>query len=220
MGETTEATVTVMLVDHHAVWRAGLCSMLQDTEFEVVGETGSGQEALDVARQVQPQFALLDIRLEGADDGLDVLVALKQEFPNMAIVILTDYDEPTYMARAVAGGATGYLLKRAAREELMKALRDIVQDLLYNQELLRILREGSETSIDAGDLIEPLTDREEEVLRLLATGLSNRDIATILFVTESAIKTDVEHILNKLEVSDRVQAAVWAARHGLGPDLE
>jgi DNA-binding NarL/FixJ family response regulator len=195
--------------------------MLEDTEFEVVGEAGSGREALEVARQVRPQLTLLDIRMaEG--DGLDALVALKREFPRMAVVMLTTYDNPTYMARAVAGGAAGYLLKGMERDEMLEALRAVAQGdtLLSAHELVRALRGISEKAVGSEDLVVPLTEREEEVLRLLSTGLSNRDMAAVLFVAESTIKTHVEHILGKLGVSDRVQAAVWAARHGLGPAPE
>ena len=221
MSEPIGGTVAVMLVDDHAIWRGGVRSMLDDTEFEIVGEAGSGREALHVARQVHPTLTLLDIRMAGGD-GLDALVALKQEFPRMAIVMLTTYDNPTYMARAVAGGAAGYLLKGVERDEMLGVLRAVVQGetLLSAQELMRALRHVSEGSCGSYDLIEPLTDREQEVLQLLSTGLSNRDMATVLFVAESTIKTHVEHILSKLGVSDRVQAAVWAARHGLGKNLE
>ena len=210
-----------MLVDDHAIWRGGVRSMLEDTEFAVVGEAGSGREALEMARRVNPQLTLLDIRMAGGD-GLDALVALKQEHPRMAIMMLTTYDNPTYMARAVAGGAAGYLLKGVERDEMLAALRAVANGdtLLTAQELVRSLRGISETAAGSEDLIVPLTEREEEVLRLLAAGLSNKDIASLLFVAPSTVKTHVEHILGKLGVSDRVQAAVWAARHGLGPDFE
>ena len=210
-----------MLVDDHAIWRGGVRSMLEDTEFEIVGEAASGHEALAVARQVNPRLVLLDIRMAGGD-GLDALVALKQEFPRMAVVMLTTYDNPTYMARAVAGGAVGYLLKGVEYDEMLATLRAVVQGdiLLSAQELVRALRGVSEAAIGSEDLVVPLTEREEEVLRLLSTGLSNRDMASLLFIAESTIKTHVEHILGKLGVSDRVQAAVWAARHGLHATLE
>ncbi|MCW3055662.1 MAG: putative two-component system response regulator [Chthonomonadales bacterium] len=221
MIEETDTTISVMLVDDHAIWRGGVRSMLEDTEFDVVGEASSGREALLVARQVNPRLVLLDIRMAGGD-GLDALVALKQEFPRMAIVMLTTYDNPTYMARAVAGGAAGYLLKGVEQDEMLESLRTVIQGdtLLSAKELVRALRDVSETSIGSPDLIEPLTGREEEVLRLLSTGISNRDMATVLFVAESTIKTHVEHILSKLGVSDRVQAAVWAARHGVAANIE
>ena len=165
-------SIATMLVDDHAIWRGGVRSMLEDTEFEVVGEASSGREALEVARQTQPRLVLLDIRMAGGD-GLEALVALKREFPRTAVIMLTTYDNPTYMARAVAGGAAGYLLKGIDQEEMLQALRAVAngETLLTQQELVRSLRGISEMAAGSKDLIVPLTDREQEVLRLLATGL-------------------------------------------------
>lgn len=214
-ADTVDA-VTVVLADDHAIWRGGVRSMLEDTEFQVIGEASSGKEALEVAREKRPQLLLLDIRMAGGD-GLDALQAIKRDLPQTAVVMLTTYDNPTYMARAVAGGAAGYLLKGIGQDELLDALRAVAggEMLLSVQELTRSLRGVSEAATASGELIEPLTEREQEVLRLMATGINNREIASVLFVAESTIKTHVEHILSKLGVSDRVQAAVWAARHGL-----
>ena len=126
------------------------------------------------------------------------------------------------MARAVAGGASGYLLKGIGQGEMLQALRAVAngETLLTQQDLMRSLRGVSEMATGSKDLIIPLTEREHEVLRLIATGVSNRDMASILFIAESTVKTHVEHIIGKLGVSDRVQAAVWAARHGLAPETE
>ena len=214
----SESSVDVLLVDDHAIWRGGVRSMLEDTEFRVVGEASSGKEALEAARRLHPRLILLDIRMAGGD-GLDALQVLKKEHPRIAVIMLTTYDNPTYMARAVAGGAAGYLLKGIELDALLSALRAVSSGemLLHPQDLMRSLRGLSAEAAGTPDLIEPLTSREEEVLRLLATGLPNREMAPILFVAESTIKTHVEHIIGKLGVSDRVQAAVWAARHGLLP---
>ncbi len=214
----SESSVDVLLVDDHMIWRGGVRSMLEDTEFRVVGEAASGKDALEAARRLQPRLILLDIRMAGGD-GLDALQILKKEHPRIAVIMLTTYDNPTYMARAVAGGAAGYLLKGIELDALLDALRAVAggEMLLHPQDLMRSLRGLSAEATGALDLIEPLTSREEEVLRLLATGLPNREMAPILFVAESTIKTHVEHIIGKLGVSDRVQAAVWAARHGLLP---
>lgn len=220
MTELNLSPISVMLVDDHAIWRGGVKSMLQDTEFNVVAEASSGHDAIESAIKALPQLTLLDIRMAGGD-GLDALQALKTALPLMVVVMLTTYDNPTYMARAVAGGAAGYLLKGVERDELLAALRAVCNgDMLLNaRDLVRSLRGISDHAQASQDLITPLTDREQEVLRLLATGLSNREIATILFVAESTVKTHVEHIIGKLSVSDRVQAAVWAARQGLVPAL-
>ena len=195
--------------------------MLEDTEFEVVGEASSGREALEVSHQTQPRIVLLDIRMAGGD-GLDTLQALRSQNPDTAVVMLTTYDNPTYMARAVAGGAVGYLLKGMDQEALLAALRavDRGEILLTARDLSHLLRGITPEMPGVQDLIEPLTDRELEVLRLMATGLPNREIAAILFIAECTVKSHVEHIIGKLGVSDRVQAAVWAARHGLLPSMD
>jgi len=194
----------------------------------VVGEAASGKEALDLVRLLHaqgdpPRLVLLDIRMAGGD-GLDALQALKAEFPLLSVVMLTTYDNPTYMARAVAGGAAGYLLKGVEREAMLSALRAVSggELLLKPEDLVRALRGLSASAPGQADLIEPLTEREIEVLRLLSTGMNNREIGTVLFIAESTVKTHVEHIIGKLGVSDRVQAAVWAARQGIAvePNIE
>lgn len=210
--------VPIVLVDDHAIWRGGVRSLLEDTEFKVVGEASSGSEALEVVARTHPRLVLLDIRMAGGD-GLDTLQALKAQNSATVIVMLTTYDNPTYIARAVAGGAAGYLLKGMDQDVLLDALRAVERGemLLTASGLTRSLRGITPEMPGTEDLIEPLTDREQEVLRLLATGLPNREMAAILFIAECTVKSHVEHIIGKLGVSDRVQAAVWAARHGLLP---
>jgi DNA-binding NarL/FixJ family response regulator len=190
--------------------------MLEDTQFEVVAEASSGKEAVEVARRVKPDLVLLDIRMSGGD-GLDALQSIKADNLRCAIVMLTTYDNPTFVARAIAGGAAGYLLKGVERDDLLAALAAVASGemLISRQDLARSLRGLSDSPIGSSVLIEPLTDREEEVLRLVATGLNNREIAQLLFIAETTVKTHVQHIIGKLGVSDRVQAAVWAARQGI-----
>ena len=138
---SANASVRTVLVDDHAIWRGGVRSMLEDTEFTVVGEASSGREALEVVSRTRPRIVLLDIRMAGGD-GLDTLQALKAQSPETAVVMLTTYDNPTYMARAVAGGAAGYLLKGVDQESLLDALRavDRGEMLLSAQGLSRLLR--------------------------------------------------------------------------------
>jgi DNA-binding NarL/FixJ family response regulator len=214
--QNNRPVITVMVVDDHEIWRDGVRSMLKNTEFEVVGEAASGKEALDTIAGIHPRLVLLDIRMAGGD-GFETLTALKGCYSQLSVVMLTTYSNPTYMARAVAGGASGYLLKGVKRQELLKALRSVAdgETLLSREDLIHSLRCVSEQSHGSEELAEPLTPREVEVLRLLATGLSNRDIASLLFIGEGTVKTHVEHIIGKLAVSDRVQAAVWAARQGM-----
>jgi len=210
--------VDVVLVDDHAIWRDGVKGLLEDTEFNVIGEAASGKEAIDLLTKVHPRIVLLDIRMAGGD-GLDALQTIKANHPTVSVIMLTTYDNPTYMARAVAGGASGYVLKGVGGEQLLEALQAVAQGemLLSSQDLTRSLRGVSMEVANSRDLIKPLSDRELEVLRLLATGLPNREIASILFISEATVKTHVEHVIQKLGVSDRVQAVVWAARHGLLP---
>jgi DNA-binding NarL/FixJ family response regulator len=208
-----------MLVDDHAISLGGVRAMLDRTEFHIVAEAASGAAALELARQTQPRLVLLDIRMAGMD-GLETLHHLKREHPRMVVVMLTTYENPTFMARAVAGGAAGYLLKGVTRADLLKTLRAVVQGetLLSAHDLSNSLRSISDRIRQTEDLPKPLTDRELEVLRLLATGLKNHEIASVLFVSEPTVKSHIEHIINKIGVSDRVQAAVWAARHSLLKD--
>lgn len=208
--------VPVVLVDDHEIWRDGMKSMLSDTEFAVVGEASSGRECIGVVEQTCPRIVILDVRMAGGD-GFEALRTLKTRFRKISVLMLTTYSNPTFMARAVAGGASGYLLKGLKRTELISALRAVAQGdiLLTREDLTHCLRCLSDTHHVRPTLIDPLTPREIEVLTLLATGLANRDIATILFISEGTAKTHVEHIISKLGVSDRVQAAVWAARNGM-----
>jgi len=207
--------ISVVLVDDHAIWREGVKGMLEGTPYQVVGEASNGKEALSVVAATRPRLVLLDIRMAGGD-GLEALEKLKASYPEVSVVMLTTYDNPTYMARAVAGGAAGYVLKGVGRSELLETLEKVAsgESLLSAQELVRSLRAVSDRAATV-DLISPLTTREEEVLRLLATGLSNKEIAGVRFIAEATVRTHGEHIIGKLGVSDRVQAAVWAARQGI-----
>ncbi|MFY7951493.1 MAG: response regulator [Armatimonadaceae bacterium] len=216
LEKTAPSGVSVVLIDDHDIWRGGVKSMLRGTEFNVVGEASSGREGVDVVATLKPDVVLLDIRMAGGD-GFDALQGIKKADNRTAVLMLTTYDNPTFMARAVAGGASGYVLKGVGREELLATMRAVLRGemLLTRDQLVRSLRSVSDRALQTTDLIEPLTKREEEVLRLVSTGLNNREIGAVLFIGEGTVKTHVEHIIGKLGVSDRVQAAVWAARKGL-----
>lgn len=222
MSETTtfldeqKSIIPIMLVDDHDIWRDGIKSMLTGTEFIVVGEASSGKQAIEVLAGCNPRIVVLDIRMAGGD-GFKALTVMKSQFPRVSVIMLTTYSNPTFMARAVAGGASGYLMKGLKHTELLEALRAVAngETLLSREDLVHSLRCVNETTSTNTELLEPLTPREAEVLCLLATGLSNRDISKILFVSEGTAKTHVEHIIRKIGVSDRVKAAVWAARNGM-----
>jgi DNA-binding NarL/FixJ family response regulator len=208
-------SISLLLVDDHAIWREGVAAMLRHTEFTVVGEATSGTEAIPLVEALRPRLILLDIRMAGGD-GLEALMTIQETAPETRVIMLTTYDNPTYIARAIAGGAAAYLHKDVERDTLLATLRAVASGdtLLTRGELGRSLAAVGE-SAHIADLDTPLTRREEEVLRLLARGLSNKEIARILFVGDGTVKTHVEHIIAKLGVADRTQAAIWALQHGL-----
>ncbi|MGC4042651.1 MAG: response regulator transcription factor [Armatimonas sp.] len=207
-------SVSLLLADDHAIWREGVAAMLRHTEFTIVGEAANGVEAAQLTAKLTPQIVLLDIRMAGGD-GLEALVSIKEANPDTHVILLTTYDNPTYIARAVAGGASAYLHKDLERNQLLTTLRSVASGeiLLSKNELGRSLSAVGEQSATLPDLDTPLTRREEEVLALIARGLANKEIAKILFIGDGTVKTHVERIIAKLGVADRTQAAIWALQN-------
>ncbi|QDT74227.1 response regulator [Lacipirellula limnantheis] len=209
-------TVRLLIADDHEVIRAGLRSLLADIrDVEIIGDAADGEEAIRLARRYRPDVILLDVRMPGVD-GLGVLSQLRAELPGGSIVMFSSYDNPTYIARAVALGAAGYLVKNASRDEIVAAIRRAAAgDMLWSREGLRRVAGALSTPRAAIDFDAPLTRRESEVLRQLALGLSNKEIAQALDISYETVKEHVQHILRKLGVADRTQAAVWAVRKGI-----
>jgi DNA-binding NarL/FixJ family response regulator len=208
-------TLRLLIADDHEVVRTGLKSLVAGTDIKVVAEAATGEEAVRLALKHNPDVALLDIRMpEG--DGLNALGRIKLDRPEMPILMLSTYDNPTYVARAVALGASGYLLKGSNREELLKSIRAAAAgESAWTREELRRVTGALATPRLASDVEVPLTQRESEVLRQLAFGLTNKEIAQALHISYETVKEHVQHILRKVGVSDRTQAAVWAVRKGL-----
>lgn len=207
--------IKLMVVDDHEVVRCGLRRLVDGTEIEVASEATTGAEAVRMAQTTDCDLVLLDIRLpEG--DGLDTLYRIKQERPTLPVVMFSTFDNPTYVARAVALGAQGYLLKTRSREDLIEAIRKVAagKDAWTRDELRRVTGALATPRLSA-DVEVPLTQRESEVLRQLALGLTNKEIAAALHISYETVKEHVQHILRKVGVSDRTQAAVWAVRQGL-----
>jgi len=189
--------------------------MFAGTEVEVVAEAATGKEALDAAADGQLNLVLLDVRMPDGD-GLNVLGRLKLDYPDLAILMLSTYDNPTYVARAVALGAAGYVLKDAPRDVLLDAVRRAwTGENIWTREELRRVTGALATPRLAANVEVPLTQRESEVLRQLALGLTNKEIAQALHISYETVKEHVQHILRKVGVTDRTQAAVWAVRKGL-----
>jgi len=212
--------IRLVIADDHAIVREGLRRMLTGTEIIVAAEAQTGSEAVVLARQLNPDVVLLDIRMPDMD-GIGALREIKRERPQIPVVMLTAYDDPTWLVQAVAYGAAGYLLKSMDARDLAKAIRGVVNgDALISQEDLAAIIQhlgsgaGEVTAPLTGD-ISKLTSRECEVLALLVDGLTNHQIADVLGVAASTVKTHVQNVMLKLGASDRTQAAVIAVRAGI-----
>lgn len=205
----------LLIVDDHEIIRHGLKLMLEGTSLEIVDAANNAAEALASVQKETPDVVLMDIRMEGGD-GLNALGRLKLDFPDLPIVLFSAYDNPTYIARAVALGASGYVLKSAPRERLVSALETAVAgESAWTREELRRVTGALATPRLSQDIEVPLTQRESEVLRQMALGLTNKEIAKMLGISYETVKEHVQHILRKIGVSDRTQAAVWAVRKNL-----
>lgn len=207
--------IRVVVADDHEVVLGGLRTVFQGTEISIIGEARSGEEAVRLVMQLQPDLVMLDVRMPGGD-GLSALGRIKLELPNMPVLFLSTYDNPTYLARAVALGACGYLLKTCDRNQILAAVRaGAAGESVWTRDELRRVTGALSTPRASGDLEISLTQRESEVLRQLALGLTNKEIAQALSISYETVKEHVQHILRKVGVSDRTQAAVWAVRKGL-----
>ncbi|MBX7166314.1 MAG: response regulator transcription factor [Pirellulales bacterium] len=208
-------SIRIVIADDHAVVRDGLIMLLAGTEIEVVGQAATGDEAVRLASELKPSLVLLDVRM-GGGDGLAALGRLKIDHPDQAVLMFSAYDNPTYVARAVALGAAGYLLKECTRDELLTAIRAVAAgDAIWTREELRRVTGALAAPRLGGDTEVPLTQREADVLRQIALGLTNREIAQTLDISYETVKEHVQNMLRKIGVSDRTQAAVWAVRKGL-----
>ena len=210
-----DAPLRVLIVDDHPMVRAGLRSMLSGDEVDVVGEAASGAEAVQGAATLAPELVLLDVELPDMS-GVDALVHIKARAPASAVLMVSMHDDPSLVRRAVEAGAAGYVLKGIGRRELLAAVR-VARDggSVLDPALLRSLATPpSREATDPGGG-EPLTRVELDALALLAAGLTNREIAERLRWSVGTVKKYVQRILEKLDVSDRTQAAVVAVRRGL-----
>jgi DNA-binding NarL/FixJ family response regulator len=208
-------SITLLIADDHEVVRTGLKSLFAGSDIEVIAEASTGEAAVRLALELNPDVVLLDIRMpEG--DGLNALGRIKLDRPDLPVLILSTYDNPTYIARSVALGASGYILKGTTRENLLQAIHTAAEgQTSWTRDALRRVTGALATPRLAADVEVPLTQRESEVLRQLAFGLTNKEIALALHISYETVKEHVQHILRKIGVSDRTQAAVWAVRKGL-----
>ena len=206
-------TIRVLIADDHSVVRQGLIMFLSsDPELEIVGEARDGLEALELARKLLPDVVLMDLIMP-VMDGIRATEAIRRELPDTEVVALTSVLEDISIAEAVRAGAIGYLLKDTEAHELRRAIKAAAagQVQLSHQVAARLLREVRMPE----ESREPLTERETDVLRQLALGKSNKEICQTLNIGEQTVKTHVSHILVKLGVPSRTQAALFAIHSGM-----
>jgi DNA-binding NarL/FixJ family response regulator len=207
--------IRVLLVDDHSVVRRGLrgfFDLLDD--IEVVGEASNGREAIDEAKRLRPDVVLMDLLMPEVD-GVSAIAAIKQAQPEVEIVAVTSFIEEEKVTAALEAGASGYLLKDADADEVAKAVRAAYGGETHlDPAVARLLTQRLRTR-KADELVEPLTDREKEVLSAVGKGASNKEIAAQLFISERTARTHVSNILGKLGLSSRTQAALYAVEHKL-----
>ena len=207
--------IRLLIADDYEVVRSGLKSMLADTEIRVVADVATGQAAVKYVLESQVDVVLLDVRMSDGD-GLNTLGRIKLDRPDMPILMLSYSDNPSYIARAVALGASGYLLKICTRDELIQAIKTAAAGgSLWTRDELRRVTGALATPRVTGDIEVALTKREMDVLREMVNGLTNKQIAETLRISYETVKEHVQHILRKIGVTDRTQAAVWALHKGL-----
>jgi DNA-binding NarL/FixJ family response regulator len=207
--------VNVLLVDDHAIVREGLRALLDEEDgMRIVGEAANGDEAVELAGRLQPDLILMDLKMPGLSAS-DAIRVIRSRHPTVQILVLTSYAEDRQVQEVMSAGALGYVLKDVAKAELLRAMSTVArgQPWLHAQaqrSLLNRMRRPAEV-----DPFQLLTERERSVLKLIAQGMSNRDIGRALHLTEGTVKGYVSNILSKLRLEDRTQAALLAVKHGI-----
>ena len=214
----TEEPIKILVVDDHPLFRKGVIHMLQsEADMEIIGEAGDGETALDMTRELMPDVILMDVSMPGWD-GIKATRRIMEEFPSARIVMLTVNDDDRSLFNAIKAGARGYLFKNLEPEDLLKMVRGIFRGEAPISRITanRILKEfGRLSRHETKPSISDLSSREQEILKLVANGDSNKEIARALIITEYTVKNHLRNILEKLHVRNRVEAAIIAVREGL-----
>jgi two-component system response regulator NreC len=207
--------IRAVVVDDHAVVRSGIKLLLdREDDIEVVGEAGNAKDAIFRARALKPDVILLDVVMPGSS-GIQVLPTLLKESPDTKVLVLSMQDDPSYVREAFAAGASGYVLKEAADEEVVSAVREIANGGSYVHPALGARMVAAEAEARAAAEADPLSDREREVLRLLALGHTNQEIAKMLYISVRTAETHRAHIMQKLRLSTRAELVRYALSQGL-----
>jgi len=208
-------TVRVLVVDDHAVVRAGLRALLDgDDELEVVGEAGTARDAIFEARSTKPDVIVLDVVMP-EQTGLEVIPTLLHEHPETKVLVLSMQDDPQYVREAFSAGASGYVLKEAADAEVVTAVKEVARGGRYVHPVLGARLVAAETEEARRAEADPLSDREREILRLLALGHTNQEIAEQLYISVRTAETHRAHIMQKLRLSSRAELVRYALDQGL-----
>jgi DNA-binding NarL/FixJ family response regulator len=208
-------SIKVVIADDQEVVRKGLESLFESADIEIVAEAKTGEEAVSKTLKHKPNVLIMDVMLPDTD-GLDALEKIRTKSPNVRVVMMSAYDNPTYVARAVALGAEAFLLKDVPGQEIVAAVKRAARgEATQTDARMSDIKARLATRIDPGEDEVPLTKREYQVLRHLAYGLSNREIGKSLSISIETVKEHVQNILRKLDAADRTEAAVWAVKKGL-----
>ena len=208
--------IQILLVDDHAVLRDGLRSILDlESDIRVVGEAVSGEEVLKKVEEYRPDFILMDINLPGKN-GIEVTSLVKSQYPNCRVLILTMFEHDEYLMEALRAGADGYLLKDSSSEQVVAAIRKVSQgDSVIHPRMTQKLIAYHQTNSERNENV--LSEREKEVLFELVKGLSNKEIAEVLFISDKTVKIHINKIFKKLNVKSRTQAVIYAVQNQLVP---
>lgn len=207
-------TVKLLVADDHQIVRKGLATLFRDSDIKIVDEAENGKQAVERTLKGKPDVVLMDVRMKDSD-GIDALEKIRKKLPEIPVVMLSTYDNPTYVARTVALGANDYVLKGSSRERLIDSIRRAAkkESPAEDSVLFKVKSAMEKRRLEDDEL--PLTSREMQVLRHVAYGLSNREIGRSLGISIETVKEHVQNILRKIDATDRTQAAVWAVRKGL-----
>jgi len=207
---------SILIADDHPVLRSGLRVLLAaDPDLEVVGEAGTGEETLRLAEELGPDVVLLDIGMPGGS-GIETVRRLKEKLPALKVLFLTMHEEEGMLLEALSAGGDGYVIKRADQPEIIQAIRVVLRgDVYVHPAMTRALLGQSETTERPQEPVEPLTRREIDVLRLLARGNTNRQIAELLTLSVRTVESHRANLMGKLGLSSRVELVTYAEEHGL-----
>ncbi|MFB3160675.1 response regulator transcription factor [Neobacillus sp. 179-J 1A1 HS] len=209
--------IRILITDDHHVVRRGLAFFLKtQKDIEIIGEAGNGREAVELTRTLKPDLVLMDLVMPEMD-GIQATKIIKSEMPDIKIMMLTSFSDQDHVIPALEAGASGYQLKDIEPDELIHCIRKIMsgENQLHPKATSHLLANLSNKENKERNLLEQLTKRELDVLKEIARGKSNKEIASTLFITEKTVKTHVSNLLAKLEVADRTQAALFAVKNQL-----